>query len=118
MPKPYSDDLRQRAITKIENGLSRRKTANQLEVAVSTVQKWWMRYKEKGNFSAISAYRKGHSHKITNLDKFRKFVDKNSDLTSDELAKTWGNISQTRICVYLKKIGYSRKKNISLQREK
>ena len=68
----------QRAITKIENELSRRKTANQSEVALHTAQRWLMRYKEKGCFAAIFGCQKGHSHKITNLDKFRKFVDKNS----------------------------------------
>jgi arginine repressor len=39
-------------------------------------------------------------------------VDNNGDKTQKELAQLWGNISQQTISRGLKKLGYTRKKNL------
>ena len=49
MPKPYSLDLRERAVAAVvEGGLSRNRAASQFGVAISTIIHWVRRFKEKG----------------------------------------------------------------------
>ena len=117
MPKPYSDDLRSRFIKLVkERGLSLIAASKQLDISYGTGKNWMARFKSCGNVSARKGYHNGHSHSISNLEEFRKMVDKYPDMTSEELAKKWGNISATTIRSYLKKIGYTRKKNFYLLR--
>lgn len=50
MAKPYSMDLRERAVAAVEEGgLSRHQAAARFEVAVSTVVKWVRRFRETGS---------------------------------------------------------------------
>jgi transposase len=50
MGKPYSTDLRARAVASVlEGGLSRNRAAAQFAVAVSTVVAWVKRYEETGS---------------------------------------------------------------------
>jgi putative transposase len=50
MGKPYSIDLRQRAVAAVEEeGLSRHEAASRFSVAVSTVVNWVRRYRETGS---------------------------------------------------------------------
>ena len=43
MPRPYSDDLRRRAIDAVEAGASRREAAERLDTSPSTVINWMQR---------------------------------------------------------------------------
>jgi transposase len=50
MGKPYSNDLRERAVAAVlEGGLSRNRAAAQFDVAVSTVVDWVRRFRETGS---------------------------------------------------------------------
>lgn len=50
MAKPYSNDLRERVVSAVEeDGLSRRQAASRFEVAISTVNNWVWRYRETGS---------------------------------------------------------------------
>lgn len=50
MGKPYSMDLRERAVSAVvEGGLSRHKAAAQFDVATSTVVAWVRRFRETGS---------------------------------------------------------------------
>ena len=50
MPKPYSDDLRERVVAAVEkDGLSRRAAAAQFRVAPSTVVNWVERARQTGS---------------------------------------------------------------------
>jgi putative transposase len=60
MTKPYSDDLRKRAVAAVEEeGLSRNKAAARYGVAVSTVIHWVNRYRSTGSVapSKIGGYK-------------------------------------------------------------
>jgi len=60
MPKPYSLDLRERAVAAVvREGMSRNRAAAQFGVAISTVIHWVRRYQEKGNVAPdkIGGYR-------------------------------------------------------------
>ncbi len=52
MPKPYSDDLRARAIANVEGGASRHEVAALFEVSPSTVIKWLQRWRDIGSAAA------------------------------------------------------------------
>ena len=59
-------------------------------------------------------YQTNHScngHKITDWEKFQKFVEVNGDKTQAQMAKLWPEeISERTISRALKKIGFTRKK--------
>ena len=44
MPKAYSRDLRERVITAVETGASRREAAERFEVSVASAVKWLQRW--------------------------------------------------------------------------
>ena len=74
----------------------------------------WIKIKEaNGNCEPKKGYQKGHSHKIKDKDKFKKFINDNKDKSCKELGHLWGKISASTIYSYMKKIGYSDKKNFS-----
>src|SRR6516162_10266939 len=52
MPKPYSTDLRERAVEAVESGASRREVAEEFEVGVSSVIRWCRRWSETGSVEA------------------------------------------------------------------
>lgn len=50
MPKPYSNDLRERVVAAVEkDGLSRRRAAARFDVGISTVIRWVTRVRETGS---------------------------------------------------------------------
>ena len=52
MPKPYSNDLRERVVDAVEReGLSRNQAAARFGVAVSTAITWVARYRATGSFA-------------------------------------------------------------------
>ena len=55
----------------------------------------------------------GNGHKITDWEKFTKFVEVNGDKTQVEMAKLWTEeISDRTRSRALKKIGFTRKKKL------
>lgn len=52
MSKPYSDDLRSRAVAAVSEGMSRHKAAAVFSVGVSSVIRWVQRQEQTGSVSA------------------------------------------------------------------
>jgi hypothetical protein len=52
MPKPYSEDLRERVIEAIESGASRREAAENFRLRPSSAVKWWRRWHDTGSVKA------------------------------------------------------------------
>jgi transposase len=52
MPKPYSEDLRERVIEAIESGASRREAAENFRLSPSSAVKWWRRWHDTGSVRA------------------------------------------------------------------
>lgn len=84
MGKPYSDDLRARAIANVEDGASRHEVAALLEVSPSTVIKWLQRWRDDHSSTAKSS---GGS--ISPLEKradwLLALIAEHPDLTLDEV---------------------------------
>jgi transposase len=108
----YSVDLRERVLNAVDKGTLRAVVSSQFAIDVKTIYLWLRQRKERGHIRPITGYQKGHSHKITNLSRFREFVDFNRGMTQRTLADKWGSISCSSICRSLKKIGYTRKKRL------
>jgi transposase len=52
MPKPYSDDLRERVIEAVEAGVSRREAAESFKLSPSSAVKWLQRWRNTGSAKA------------------------------------------------------------------
>ena len=54
MPRPYSQDLRDRVVASVAGGRSRRATAKLFSVSVATVVRWSQRFRTTGNAAALA----------------------------------------------------------------
>lgn len=113
MARAYSMELRIRVMQTLEKGMRISNISKSFNVSRETIYKWKSLKAKQGSLEAPSGYQKGHSHKIKELEVFRKFFETNIDKTSSELARIWGNLSASTILRQIRKLGYSYKKNSS-----
>jgi transposase len=90
MPKPYSYDLRQKVIQAIElDGMKKSEAAQVFQISRNTINLWLQRKARTGNYQALPNQPPGNGHKITDWEKFEKFVEVNGDKTQVDMAKLW-----------------------------
>ena len=109
MPGPYSYDLRIRVIAAVEKGMAVREASHTFGVHRETITGWLVRKAATGDVH----YQRGHSHKITDPEQFKAFVDTHEDATVEELAEAWGGVKRMTIWRQLRKLGYTHKKRPS-----
>ena len=115
MPRPYSDDLRERVVGAVESGRSRRSVAAAFDVSVSFVIKLMLHWKVHNTHKPlkIGGYRKGvlDGHR----DVVVALVAASPDMTlaqmRSELAKKEIVVSIWTIHRFLKSLEYTVKKN-------
>jgi len=112
MPQPYSEDLRIRVLEAVDSGERVGNIAKRFNVCDKTLYLWRKQREERGTIKPITAFQKGHNHKITDLTAFKQFADENNSLTVKEMADKWGDVSPRTISRKLAKIGYTRKKRL------
>ncbi len=86
MPKSLSTDLRERLISAVEGGMSRRSAAKLFQVAPSTAMKW---VDQKRRTGSVQPRARGCDHRSHRLEAYADEVvtlAKNSDRTLAELA--------------------------------
>ena len=112
MPKAYSYDLRQKVIQAIKlDSLKITQASEIFSISRNTIRLWLKRERETGDFQALPNQPPGNGHRITDWEKFTKFVEVNGDKTQVEMAKLWpSEISDRTISRGLKLIGFTRKK--------
>lgn len=110
MHAPYSEDLRKKVLTLVNKKVKKTTIAGQLEIGRDTIYRWIKLEKETGSVASKPHRKRGPALKIADLDAFRNFVDANKNLTQEEMAKKYGNVSESTIARALQRIGYSRKK--------
>ncbi len=71
-----------------------------------------------GSFASKKPGSVGYNHKITDRNAFTEFAKKHGGKTQSEMAELWGNISRQTIHPALKNIGFTRKKDLWIQRKK
>jgi len=108
----YSSDIRTRVIDFVENGGSKAEAARRFQVGVRSVFYWL----KQGRDHRPSRPGPRTSFKL-DRDKLIKLVEANPDMMLKELSKELG-VSINAVFHSLKVLGYTRKKNGTLQREK
>jgi transposase len=114
----YSEDLRIRAIKLIEKGRTVSEVSRMLSISRWTIYRWKKQLELTGSMKPRKSVPPPEPSKIKDWDKFQEFIDENEDKTQKKLAETWGGVSHHTISRGLKKIGYTRKKNIFLSRKR
>jgi transposase len=115
MTKPYSNDLRERAVGAIIAGETSRVVAARFGVAVSSVIKWHQRYRETGS---VGPAKMGGHRKII-LAEHRDFILNAINTTPHltvramqaMLAKRDVEVSHNGVWLFLRREGLSFKKN-------
>ncbi|WP_261891496.1 IS630 family transposase [Acaryochloris marina] len=112
MPKIYSYDLRCKVIDAIElDGMRPSEASELFDISRNTINQWQHLKAETGDLHPKPVHHPGHSHKITDWDKFRAFAHKHRHKTQAQMAQLWdGEISDRTISRALQKIGFTRKK--------
>ena len=118
MAKPYSYDLRQKVIQAIQlDGLKKSEASQLFGISRNTIDLWLKRQAKTGDFQAKPHQPPGNNHRITDWEKFRRFAKAHGDKTQQQMAQLWqGDISARTISRALKKIGFTRKKDLWVSR--
>jgi len=114
MPKPYSQDLRQRVIESIEAGASRREAAELYGISPSVVVIWAQRWEATGSIAA-----KPSGGSVSPLEDHAQFllglVTEQPDLTLDEVVEAMSKAriagSRTAVWRFYERHDFSFKKN-------
>lgn len=107
---PYSLDLRDRVIKFIKAGNTQVLASKVFELNISTVNKWYTRYRKEGNFAPRN--RPGAKSKV-DQEVLVSYINANPDATLQELSKKIG-VSICGVYYWLRKLGFSYKKNLLL----
>ncbi|APR97745.2 hypothetical protein ASM33_06485 [Wolbachia endosymbiont of Folsomia candida] len=119
MPKPYSEDLRERVLKVVdEKKMSMKAVSEMFSIDRKTLYWWRKRREETGSVKPAYGYQTGHRSKIKDMGSFFKFLEDNQDVTTDKVIEKFGNMCKETAYNYLKKAGYTYKKNLSLSRER
>lgn len=116
--KPYSQDLRERAIAALEAGKTQAEVAAQFQIHKSTLEKWWYRWRDTGSCAALPPA-SGPERTLQAAEKFiREAVKKQPDLTLEELCERVQEAkglvaSPSMMCRELKILKLPRKKSRS-----
>lgn len=113
MPASYSYDLRSKVINAIDSGMRKTQASRIFQISRNTIDTWLKKREETGDYQAKVGYQQGYNPKINELEQFQQFVQVNGSKTQAEMAEAWTQkISVRTIGKALKKIGYTRKKNL------
>ena len=110
----YSKDLRQRALNLISSGMTITVVSRLLTISRPTLYKWKKQLETTGSMMPKKSVPPPQPSKIKDWQKFQTFIDNNGDKSQKELAELWGGVSHDTISRGLKKLGYTRKKNLRL----
>jgi transposase len=113
----FSIDLRKRVMAAIDGGMRITQAAKVFQVSRSAIYDWQKLLKKSNNLGPVTGYQKGHSHKITNWEEFRIFVQRHQHCASPQMRAEWKKLtnidmSESVMLRALKKIGYTSKKKL------
>ena len=115
MGKAYSYDLRTKVIEAIDRGMKKTEASRIFNLSGNTIDLWLKKRQLTGDYQEKKGYQKGHTRKIKNWEKFKEFVIKHGRKTQGEMSEAWHEeISPRTISRGLKKIGFTRKKRLTV----
>ena len=106
---PYSQDLRNKVIKFIESGNTQITAAKVFSINLSTVNKWYLRYRREGN--CLARKRPGAKSKV-NQEALVAYIALNPNVKLKDLSKEFG-VSLWGVYYWLRKLGFSYKKKPS-----
>jgi len=117
----FSTDLRERVIASVNSGTRVADAAKIFQVSTRVIYEWLELLEKTNSLAPKSGYQKGHSHKITDWDKFKIFAEKYKHCASPQMRIEWEKLtnvsmSESVMLRALAKIGYTSKKNFQLYR--
>ena len=115
MPRPYSNDLRERVVSAVRSGETCRSVANRFGVSVASVVKWSQRHRATG--SVVPDRMGGYRRAV--LEPYRAFIIEQIGRTphltlhvlKDLLAARGITVSHQTVWMFLRREGLSFKKN-------
>lgn len=111
MAAPYSEDMRRKAIAAVKRGEGKTDVSRMFGISRNTLDLWLKREAETGDCQAITNYQQGSRHKITDWERFGRFIEQHGGKTQAQLAALWGGgVTQQNISRAMQKLGISRKK--------
>jgi len=119
MPKPISNDLRERIVRAVDGGMSRNAAAEKFEVSISTAVKLLQLWNETGSWHPHKVG--GHRRHILapHKDEVDRLLKEKPDITVAEMRESLAKIkikaSESAITRFLIHIGQSYKKNDARQ---
>ena len=122
MTKPLSIDLRERLISAVEGGMSRRSAAERFGVAASTAIKWVDQWRRTGDVGPRPQGGDKRSHRIeAHAGEILTLIEETPDITLGELAvhldETHGlKVASSTVWRLLDRHGMTFKKNRARQR--
>jgi len=119
MPKPYSQDLRERVVAAVAEGKTRHAAAAQFKVSVSSAVRWMQRWEASGTVAAKPTG--GSTSPLEQHEAvLRAVVEEQPDLTLDEFCAVLGErkIATSRVSLhrFFERHELSFKKNAARQR--
>ena len=116
MPRPYSNDLRQRVLAAHLQGLSPAELAKRFQIADRTVRYWIERFRQTGRMDA-KAMRAGRKCALAGREEELRQLLRAHDFTLDELREQLGQpASRTAIWRMLQRMDFGSKKNTARRR--
>lgn len=120
MTRPYSMDLRQRAVSLVEAGRSRRAVARLLELGEATVIRWLRRQEDAGSCAALPMGGARHAVLLAEREWLLGRIADTPDLTvrglRAELAERGTRVSQDAVWRFLHRARLSFKKKPARRR--
>jgi transposase len=119
MARPYSEDIRERVVARIEGGASRREAAEHFDICPSSAIKWMQRLEKTGSCAA-----KPMGGSLSPLDRHKKellaLIAETPDATLDEIVSAMHKRkipgSRTALWRFLDRHGITLKKNAARER--
>ena len=122
MTQPLSIDLRERLISAVDGGMSRRGAAERFGIAASTAIKWVDQWRQTGSILPQPQGGDKRSHRIeAHAKEVLALIEETPDITLDEIAlyldETHGlKVTQSSVWRLLDRHGMTFKKNRARQR--
>ena len=116
MGAPYSQDLRLRVLSAIDEGMSKMKAHTTFRVARSTIDDWLTLRDQTGSVAVVPPVRRGPAPKIGDLVAFEVFATRHRHKTLELMKGLWEQetgqrVSHNTLSLAMKRIGWTRKKS-------
>lgn len=121
MGAPYSKDLRLRVLAAVDGGMSKWRVHQMFEVSRTTIDDWLKLRSETGDVKATTNYRRGPRPALEEGPEVRAFIAAHQNSTLAQLVEAWSEakgqrLSDVTFSKVLKRLGYTRKKELLLPR--